>query len=282
MTRPKKTLSRRLSDGTYLSSPLSRVAHIVDAVAYANNGLTLNQISQALDLPPSTTHRIVRNLVTIGYLASNSQNKTYRIGQRLFRIIHANMGAQTVQSLVEHVLAGIVSQVRQVSYLSQLVGDHVRLLAYVMPKGAEGTLIQPGETSPIHATAAGKAIFAYQPEELIEWHLQRPLPKYQEKTITDPDAVRAELSKVRDQGYATSDSEYEEGACSISCPVEIPKIGIAFAVSIAGFKSQLYKSRSVEDYLEVLHDGAQKLSDILSVTEFDRSDVIKKIVNVKH
>lgn len=49
--------------------PLSRAAHMIDAVAGRRDGVTLKKISDALGLPASTTHRLVNSLMALGYLA---------------------------------------------------------------------------------------------------------------------------------------------------------------------------------------------------------------------
>ena len=190
---------------------MSRAARIVDAVAVARNGLTQQQIADVVGLPPSTTFRLVRSLIAVGYLAFEADRKVYHLGRRIIRLFHMRMAAERIQALVEPVLHDVVHQFNQICYLTQLHNDEVRLVAFSMPHNANRTLIYPGETSLIHAQAAGKATFAFQDPELIERHLARPLAKLQPNTKTDPREIRRELAEVRRKGYAITDSEFEQG-----------------------------------------------------------------------
>jgi DNA-binding IclR family transcriptional regulator len=254
------------------SGPLSRAARIVDAVAVARNGLTQQQIADVVGLPPSTTFRLVRSLIAVGYLAFEADRKVYHLGRRIIRLFHMRMAAERIQALVEPVLHDVVHQFNQICYLTQLRNDEVRLVAFSMPHNANRTLIYPGETSLIHAQAAGKATFAFQDPELIERHLARPLAKLQPNTKTDPREIRRELAEVRRKGYAITDSEFEQGVFAVSCPVNDPKTGVIFAIALAGFKSQLFERHKLVDYVSALQAAAQSLARILPHADLSSSD----------
>jgi DNA-binding IclR family transcriptional regulator len=249
------------------SAPLARAARIVDVVSGSREGLSLQQISEALDLPPSTTHRLVRSLVGIGYLVLDRDRRTYRVGQRLVRLIHMRMGTDKVQSLVEPILMEVVQQFHQVCYLTQLLGEEVRLVAYSLPENAGRTLIYPGEISLIHAMATGKVTFAFQEQELVERHLARPLAKLQKNTQTDPDEVRRELAQVRKQGYAVTDSEFELGVFAVACPVTLPDAGVIFAIGVAGFRSQMFRHHKLADYVGTLKRAADEAARVLAYAD---------------
>jgi DNA-binding IclR family transcriptional regulator len=264
------------SDGR-ASAPLSRAARIVDVVASAPaGGLTLNQISDGVDLPLSTTHRMVQSLLGIGYLAISEDRKYYQIGRRLMRVVHAAMGTTTIQSLAEPVLSDMVRRVNQVCYLTQLLAGQVRLVAFSMPESRDRSLLQPGETSPIHASAMGKALLAYQDADLIERHLAKPLPQFQPGTITDPALVRAELKQVRERGYAVSDSEFEAGVFAIACPVELPRVGVVHAVGVVGLKSQMFGRLSLADYVGELQVAARELAGVLAPDSLARQNAANR------
>jgi IclR family acetate operon transcriptional repressor len=245
------------------SGPLSRAARIVDAVAVSRNGLSQQQIGNIVGLAPSTTYRLVRSLLAIGYIAFNSDRKTYQLGRRITRLFQMRLGAETIQPLVEPILRELVQEFDQVCYLTQLRDEEVRLVAFSMPENANRALIYPGETSLIHAMATGKATFAFQDSDLIERHLARPLAKLQANTKTDPADIRRELALVRRQGYAVTDSEFEEGVFAVSCPVNDPETGVVFALGMAGFKSQLFEHHTLADYVKGLQCAADQVAKIL-------------------
>ena len=78
-----------------------------------------------------------------------------------------------------------------------------------------------GRTYPIHAGAAGKAILAWQPQVLDRPGLK--LGQVTPATITDAAKLRRELERIRQRGYAESESEMVPGAASLAVPVQVER-----------------------------------------------------------
>jgi IclR family pca regulon transcriptional regulator len=77
-----------------------------------------------------------------------------------------------------------------------------------------------GARRPAHATAMGRVLLANLPTAELEDYLQKyKLTPALPRTITDPDLFRAELRKVREEGYALVNQELEEGLVAIAVPV---------------------------------------------------------------
>ncbi|MDH3743043.1 MAG: IclR family transcriptional regulator, partial [Hyphomicrobiales bacterium] len=77
-----------------------------------------------------------------------------------------------------------------------------------------------GDRAPVHCTALGKAIAAFQPaaqrSKLID---DIELEKFTENTITDKQLFAAELRQVIDDGYASCDGEEFLKVCGVASPV---------------------------------------------------------------
>ena len=250
--------------GATFSAPLSRAAQIIDVVAASAEGLTLNRIAEETELPVSTAHRLLRSLVSIEYLVTDPGRRTYRIGRRLARVFRTAFGPADIQAVAEPVLTALVQKFGQVFFLNQLVGPRVKLVAFVLPSGGHRSLIVPGEYSPVHATAAGKAIIAFESESVIERHLQRPLEKFQPETLTDPAALRREFALTRERGYALSESEFDAGVTALALPVSVEGAGVVFAVGTAGLQTSMFERHSLKTYVRTLSDAASDLQARLS------------------
>jgi DNA-binding IclR family transcriptional regulator len=87
----------------------------------------------------------------------------------------------------------------------------------------------PGHLGALHTTSVGKALVAFAEEEDRERLLEElPLEPLTALSITDRDAFRAEIEKVRRQGYAVMDEENELGMRAVAVPV-FNSQGVAFA-----------------------------------------------------
>jgi IclR family acetate operon transcriptional repressor len=77
-----------------------------------------------------------------------------------------------------------------------------------------------GIPAPLHATAAGKAILAFMPEDDVGRTIrEKGLQKFTEHTLTDPDSLRGALAEIRRCGYAVSYSEHNEMVRGVAAPI---------------------------------------------------------------
>jgi IclR family transcriptional regulator, KDG regulon repressor len=96
---------------------------------------------------------------------------------------------------------------------------------------------------PVHCTAEGKALIAFQPPMLIERIINAGLERRTPRTMIDPAALREELAKVRARGYATDDEEYELGVRGIASPIRDDSGNSVAAVGVNGPAQRLTKNR---------------------------------------
>src|SRR5258708_9085724 len=75
-----------------------------------------------------------------------------------------------------------------------------------------------GGRAPLHCTAVGKVLLAYQPRDYVKEAIGRGLTAYTPKTITKREAVLAMLDEVRLRGHAIDDEESESGLRGIAAP----------------------------------------------------------------
>ena len=83
-----------------------------------------------------------------------------------------------------------------------------------------------------HAGAASKLLLSYLPEtELADW-LRRPLPAHTPRTITDPKRLRAELGRIRKQGWSQDKGETAPSINAFAAPVFARDGSMVAALSI--------------------------------------------------
>jgi len=76
-----------------------------------------------------------------------------------------------------------------------------------------------GGRSLLHVASNGKAVLAHMSTQEQEAYLARPLKAITPHTITDSAALRAELDRVRKNGYAVSLGELDEGVRAVAAPI---------------------------------------------------------------
>jgi DNA-binding IclR family transcriptional regulator len=253
------------------SNPVRRISSIIDAVAASRGGMTLVEIANCVDLPASTVHRTLNILLDVGYLKMEPATKTYRVGERLRRVLLLTLGTASLEEIARPTLAELAEQFTETAYLVQMTSFGLQLIDFYLPTQGSRTLIHPGFEFPMHATAAGKVIFAYQSDETIEAELAKGLERFMPNTIASKKAVRAELDRVRRQGYAVNDVELDPGVYAVAAPLALGDDAVIGALAIAGIRDRLLQRHKAEHIASVLVEAATGLSRLTLNTTIRRS-----------
>ncbi len=239
---------------------LERYAAVLEAVAAAPEGLSLSEVVRASGLPRGTVHRLIGALAGAGFLAPRDGRKIYVLGPRLLRLLHAGAPPGAIASLLGPLLEDLAARYQETAFVAKLVGKTVRSVAMVTPASESRSYVQPGRIMPIHAAASAKAIFAFQDERLIERMLRRPRRTFTDRTRVAVAQVRADLKRVRRQGYAVCDGELDPGVLSYACPVHLPQVGVLYSIGMVGLSQRLGRY-GADDVVGALRAAAERVSE---------------------
>jgi DNA-binding IclR family transcriptional regulator len=194
--------------------------------------LTGPEIGQALELPKTTTYRILRRFVQAGFIDRDEPTGRYRLGIRL-----ASLG-----DLARHSTSLQRAALPELRRLSQATGEWATLMVLsgteaivVEVVQSERPLALPGLLGghhPVHATAGGKVLVAAKPRETWSRYLQPPLKRYTARTITDRDRLERELLTARKQGFAVVQGEWFEDMIGAAAPIHDHRREVVGAVTI--------------------------------------------------
>lgn len=218
-------------------SRLSSVAMAIRLLkAFSENEVEIgvSALSKKLGIAKSTVHRLAVTLVQEGLLEQNPETEKYRLGIELFGLgalvrQRMNLSIEARPHLIalreqtnETVLLGIPSHL-EIMYIYNLESiQPIRMRSDI------------GVHRPAFCTAVGRAIFAFQPDDVVERMLARPLEARTPKTITDPKRIRELLQQVRRDGYAIEDEESEFGMRCIGAPIRDNTGRVVGAAAIGG------------------------------------------------
>ena len=197
---------------------VQRTFSILWAVARAENGLTLSEISRSTALPHSTVHRFLQELLDLELVVRNSR-KRYTVGLRVFEL---GINAPVQKALREAALP-VMEDLYEVTHanihLGVLDGTDTLLIQQISGRGSAESAGSFGARLPVHATANGKVLLAFSPSSLMERTIAAGLTAFTASTITDQATLRAHIEDVRRLGYAVAREERTHGTVSIAAPV---------------------------------------------------------------
>lgn len=138
-----------------------------------------------------------------------------------------------------------VNRYGQVAALKLDDGDVVYLTMLESPQRVK-LAAAVGQRLAAFATASGKAMLAYLPDETVRRILERGMPQYTLHTLRSPEAFFENMRQVREQGFAVSEQEFEEGINAVAAPIlDLCDRPIA-AVAVAGPAYRLTRERMIE------------------------------------
>ena len=124
--------------------------------------------------------------------------------------------------------------------------------------------LMPGSRLPAYCTSMGRVLLAALPEAEARARLgSAPLPARTPRTLTDPEAVMAELARVRAAGYAAIDQEVEAGLRSIAVPLATARGTVVAALNVGLPVRGEPMDDIVGRYRPALADVAARLRGIL-------------------
>jgi len=243
----------------YSPRSLTRVLGLFGAIAKSDDGLTLAQLSAALEAPKSSLLLLLKPLVSMGYL--NHASARYTLGTALFRMASEILSVRQFPKLIRPYMEELVARTRESVFLAVLDRD-AKVVTYVEcveSPHAVRYVVPAGTTRPLYPSAAGRVLLAFQDEAWREHYLKSiKLKALTSKTVTDRDALRRELDAIRKAGVAVTVSEAVDGAAGVAAPVFGADGAVTHALLVgapaARFQSQLPALRKA--ILEVAADAS--------------------------
>ena len=226
--------------------------------------LGIADIADELDMSRSTTHRYVLTLTALGYLEQGAQRK-YRLG---LRVTDLGMSALNGTGLREHAHPYLEELRQRSTYTASLAVLDGSEIVYVdrarslRRRQSESDLgLAPGTRLPAYCTAMGKVLLANLPDsEQREILSSMKLTKRGPNTITSKEALRDELSEVREEGFAVNDEELAPELHSIAAPVRNEAREVVAAASLAAHTSTISLSELVDALTPHLVSTADRIS----------------------
>ncbi len=190
---------------------------MLDTFDAAHRHQNLASIARRSELPLTTVHRLVNELVSQGALVRVADG-SYEIGNKLWRL---GLLASLHSDLREIALP-YMEDVYQLSNGAVQIGvlDGIRCLIVERIAGSRTLEVvsKPGARLPLHASGVGKVLLAYGTQDLQQAALES-LDKFTDYTITDAVLMRAQLKDIASRGYAHSKEELAIGATSLAVPI---------------------------------------------------------------
>ena len=223
---------------------LTRGLSILEALAKAEAGVSLTDIAQRVQLPPSTTHRLLSTLEKMGYVYQSEELARWYVGLQAFTVGAGFLANRDFVGQSHVYMRRLMEHSGETANLAILDGTEAVFIAQVQCREMMRILVKLGSRVPLHASGVGKAIFAALPDEQIDAILKvKGLPRITENTIVAPETMWAALKVIRHRGYSFDDEEHAPGTRCVAATIYDEHAEPLGAISLAGPSSRLPDER---------------------------------------
>jgi DNA-binding IclR family transcriptional regulator len=226
-------------------STLERAIKILEYLSTSREKNRLSDIAECFDIPHGTTYNILKTLENYRLIEREASSKQYRLGFKLFQLGNHVEYIRELRNVSLPYMRELTKESGETSQLGIIFEEDLYFLEIIETPNNTKTRATVGLTLPLHAPAAGKVLFAFQPPEEREKLLSNiDLPKFTSNTITDRGKMAKELDHIVKQGYALDDEEVFLGTTCIAAPVFDSKGRICAALGITGDTDRVRKNMS--------------------------------------
>jgi len=222
---------------------LDRALSILERLSDAD-GMTLTDLSQSVGLAPSTTHRLLTTLQQRRFADFDEEYGRWVVGVGAFNVGNAFLRNRRIVTLGRPVMRRLMEDTGETVNLAVEDKDELVYVTQFESHAPMRAFFRPGRRAPMHASAVGKAMLAEMDEEMVKELLHRKgMPRFTDKTVIDPAALRRELAQIREHGWAVDDEEHTVGMRCVAATIHNEHGDVIAGVSVSGPSVRVTETR---------------------------------------
>jgi IclR family transcriptional regulator, pca regulon regulatory protein len=237
---------------------LQRGLEVIRAFDVDAPELTLSDVARRTGLSRAAARRFLLTLAELGYVRSDGRH--FSLSPRVLELGYAYLSSLSLPEVAEPHLEALVAEVRESSSMSVLDGDDIVYVARVPVSRIMTVAINVGTRFPAYATSMGRVLLAGLSDAELDDYLEAvELKRLSPRTVTSTTALRTELQRVRDQGWAIVDQELEEGLRAVAAPVRDGGARVVAAINVSAHTSRSSIESMRRDLLPALLATAARI-----------------------
>jgi IclR family acetate operon transcriptional repressor len=239
---------------------VSKAIRLLEEFAKEPGVFGVIELARAVDMDKSSVSRMLRTLEQAGMVAQDPASQRYTLGIALAVLGQKALRRLNIRDLARPAIARLVATTGECAHLAILANDRALYVEQAAPPHGIGMDAPIGTLAPLHCTALGKVLLAFQPAERRGSLVAAiPLEAFTRRTITDRDILTAHIEGVRQDGIGFDDEEFSVGVRCIAAPVFNHEGHICGAVGISGPSPRVTDDR-MSSWGELIRHEAAELS----------------------
>jgi DNA-binding IclR family transcriptional regulator len=197
---------------------VERAAAILRLLAEEDEPIGLAQIASALALAKGTVHGILRTLEDVGFVEQDQPGGPYRVATEVFRLGWTKLDQNELRSKALNWTDALAARTGESARVAAFHAGRAEVAHHVFRADGGTQVLVTGSAVPLHASALGKVLLAFDPGAMRSIANHRLLA-LTGRTITDRPELQHQLAEIRDLGWAGSVGEVEPDVAGIAAPI---------------------------------------------------------------
>ncbi|MEF0942996.1 IclR family transcriptional regulator [Rhizobium sp. BR 362] len=241
-------------------STIGKALSLLDTLSRLDKEAGLTDIARLCALDKATARRFLVELEKHGFVEQDQDTRRYRIGSAPVRLARVREARFPLLRVAVPFIKSLAETSTETVHLSEFSGGKLSTIHVEDSPRAHRIIIDVGSLLPFHATASGLAFLAFSPRSEIDAALRKPLEKFTDHTIVDPQLVQNLLDETAARGFSISDQGLEAGVISTAAPIRTPNGHPIGCVAVAAPLSRTTKA--------TIHEfGAQAVTAANAISE---------------
>lgn len=236
--------ARRAERGGGQVQSLVRALSILNRLAEAEDGVSLTELAQQVGLSASTAHRLLTTLEQERYARFDGERRLWSVGVQAFAVGNAFVKTRNLVTMARPHMRALMEESGETVNLAVEDKGEAIYLAQVECRQMMRAFATPGARVPLHGSSVGKALLSAMPDTRVAKILHRTgLPRLTDKTLASPSALREDLVRCRERGYAIDDEEHAVGLRCVAAVVFNEHEEPVGAISVSGPMARISDER---------------------------------------
>lgn len=244
----------------YAVPSIERAITVLEFLAQSRRGFSVSEMSRRLGIPKSSTHLILTTLERRGFLQKNTQTGRYCFGLQLVSLSRSALENLDLREEAKPFLQSLMQRTGLTVHLAVLERNEAVIIEKVEAPGLLKLATWIGRRLDVNCTGVGKALIAFLPEDEFDRLVRaKSFARHNDRTIISIGAMKRELARVRQLGFAFDDEEDEIGLRCVGAPIFDATQKTVAAVSVAGTTHQIPVER-VSALASIVKQAAEETS----------------------
>ena len=244
-----------------------KVFAILQALA-DNNEVGISELSLRLAMPKATVYRFLQTMMALGYVRQEADTERYGLTMKVFELGTKALQYPDLIDLAKHHMQMLSDKTGETVHLGTLIDSEIIYVHKIDSSHILGMYSKVGRRAPIHCTAIGKVLMAWEHPQRRDHILDgAEFQRFREKTIVERGPFLEELERVKAQGYGEDREEFDDHIRCLGVPI-FDRLNQPIAGLSVSFPTFRYDQAKAPEVVAMLTDASRDISAKLGCTDF--------------